>query len=322
MDNHRQLALICAMFSLIPDQLPKDGHHLEEIIADHEKLHEPLKKRARAQIIWHDAEKKQTTPYSIVYLHGFKASHPEGHPVHTRVAEQLGCNLYLSRLYGHGQITKKRLSDLTPENLIQSAVDALRIGQRLGDRVIIMGTSTGGALAAYLAASQSYAPSVAALVLYSPLVHFYGIRSLLLENSLSRKLLSLFPGKNFLIRQEDPFTPATKNIWYHSYHLNGALALGETVQQITRSNVLANVRCPAFLGYYYKNEKEHDRVVSTSAIKRMGQQLGTPPEDVLLKNFPEANSHVICSSLLSNAVQDVISATVSFLSKKTDLSKL
>ncbi len=309
------------MFSLIPDQLPKDGHHLEEIIADHEKLHEPLKSGPVLKLF--GMMRKKTTYALFHCLPAWLQSEPprrsSGAYKGGRTARMQPLPFKAVRTWADNKKTALRFN---PENLIQSAVDALRIGQRLGDRVIIMGTSTGGALAAYLAASQSYAPSVAALVLYSPLVHFYGIRSLLLENSLSRKLLSLFPGKNFLIRQEDPFTPATKNIWYHSYHLNGALALGETVQQITRSNVLANVRCPAFLGYYYKNEKEHDRVVSTSAIKRMAQQLGTPPEDVLLKNFPEANSHVICSSLLSNAVQDVISATVSFLSKKTDLSKL
>lgn len=303
----------------LPVSLPDNGEELEKTIARHEQHYEPLKKGTQAKIVWNNPTKKNRTPYSIVYLHGFKASHPEGYPVHQTVAEKLGCNLYLSRLYGHGQITQQRLGDLTPHKLIESAEDAYRAGQKIGEKVILMGTSTGGSLATYMAASPAYSSSIAALVLYSPLVHLYGLRSLLLENSISRSLLRLIPGKNHILKEADPINVGEGNIWYHSYQLNGALVLGETIQKIMRRNVVANVKCPAFIGYYYKNKRNHDRIVSTSAIKRMARWLGTPAEDIVLKNFPQANSHVICSSLLSNAVQNVTSATVDFLINKTTL---
>lgn len=307
--------------SPLPVSLPDNGTELENILARHEQRHQPLKKGTEAQIVWHNEQKKNKTPYAIVYLHGFKASHPEGRPVHQKVAQTLGCNLYLSRLYGHGLLRSQNLADLTPAKLIESAEDACRIGQKIGKKVILMGTSTGGSLTAYLAASPAYSSSIAALVLYSPLVHLYGLRSLLLEHSFSRNLLRIIPGKDYLISEPEPISAGEGNIWYHSYQLNGALALGETIQKIMRPSVVANVHCPAFIGYYYKNRRSHDRIVSTSAIKRMAHWFGTPDADIVLKNFPHANTHVICSSLLSHAVQDVISATTHFLTDKTGLKK-
>ena len=44
------------------------------------------------------------------------------------------------------------LVDLTPENYLESAANAIAIGKALGDSVIIMATSTGGTLALTLAA--------------------------------------------------------------------------------------------------------------------------------------------------------------------------
>jgi len=294
--------------------LPEQPAALDKIIALHEKAAKPLKKDAEARIIWHNEQHKSKTPWSIVYLHGFKGSQGEGYPVHRTIAQTFGCNLYLARLHGHGLIRKHNLGDLSSEDLLQSAMEACRIGEKIGGNVIVMGTSTGASLALYAAASNRFSNIIKALVLYSPLVHLYGINSLLLENSIGRTALRFIPGKNHQIKY-DPFSPEEEAIWYSSYLLNGALVLGETVQKIMRSSLFAQVQCPVFTGYYYKNSLHHDRVVSTSAIKRMMQKLGTVSSKKLLVNFPNAGSHVIANSLLSNAVQDVIRETSSFLER-------
>jgi pimeloyl-ACP methyl ester carboxylesterase len=286
---------------------------LEESIAQDERQASPLKQGAQASIVWYNEEKKNVTPYSIVYLHGFKGSRGEGHPVHRHIAKTFGCNLYLSRLYGHGQIKAQKFDDLTPHKYIRSAKKALNIGRAIGDRVLIMGTSTGGLLGLYLASLSDYSPAIAGLILYSPLIHFYGMNSLLLEHGPSRSLLRLFAGSNYQLHTADSFNPDHGNIWYRSYHLNGALALGKTVQKIVSPALFRSVTCPVFLGYYYKSRHSHDRVVSTSAIRRAAKQLGTPPSGLTLKNFPEAGSHVICSSLLSYATDEVTASTEQFL---------
>lgn len=298
-----------------PTSLPDDATALEEIISIHENAAEPLKGDARARIIWQDEQKKEKTAYSIVYLHGFKGSQAEGYPTHQTIANMLGCNLYLARLSRHGLKRKENFSNLSSKKLLQSAVDACRVGEKIGEKVIVMGTSTGASLALYTAAVESTLP-ISTLVLYSPLVHLYGINSLLFENPIGRSFLRLIPGKDYTLGS-DPFSPKEEAIWYSSYCLNGALALGETIQKIMRPSVFSKVQCPVFAGYYYKNAAHHDRVVSTPAIKRMMKRLGTPPSKQMLTNFSGAESHVIANSLLSHAVNEVIEQTAVFLTRHT-----
>jgi pimeloyl-ACP methyl ester carboxylesterase len=217
-------------------------------------------------------------------------------------------------------IRDQYFDDLTTSALIRSAADACRIGEKIGKKVILMGTSTGGALALMMAASDSFSPSIAGLILYSPLIHLYGMNALLLENALVRSALRLYPGKRYqLSGKAPPSAEEDHHIWYHSYQLNGALALGQMIQMYMTPSLFSAVHCPAFIGYYYRNRHAHDRMVSTAAIKRMTGQLGTHPPDIELKNFPDADAHVICCSLLSDAVREVIHSTQQFLIEKLDM---
>jgi|AntRauTorckE6833_2_1112554.scaffolds.fasta_scaffold06431_4 pimeloyl-ACP methyl ester carboxylesterase len=300
--------------------LSTDAPHLEKQIAEHENRARPLKKDAEARIIWQDENNKSKTPYSIVYLHGFKGSQGEGYPVHRHIAETLGCNLFLSRLHGHGQIKTNRLADLSPQKLIHSAEYALKIGQQIGKKVLVMGTSTGGSLGLYLAGTKPFSSGIAGLILYSPLIHLYGIQSLMLENKAGRQLLKIWPGKNHQLRYFDPFLPSGPNAWYKSYRLNGALALGNLVQKYMTPALFKRVQCPTFLGYYYKNKRNHDRVVSTKAIQRMAGQLSTDAAKVQLQNFPAANTHVICNDYLSNDWKNVAHSTEQFLKEKMNIT--
>lgn len=308
------------MTAWLPANLPDDPEALEALIARREQQARPLKRGAEARIVWSNEQRKQKTPYALVYLHGFRGSQGEGAPTHRTVARLFGCNLYLSRLYGHGQIKSNKFGDLRPHHLVRSAEEACRIGQQIGKKVILMGTSTGAALSLYLAGSAAFRSAISGLILYSPLIHLYGIHSLLLENRWIRGLLAHIPGRNHQLRRGDPFTPRENHIWYRSYRLNGALALGEMTQELMRPSLFKRVQCPAFIGYYYKDRYQHDRVVSTSAIKRMAAGLGTPPAERVLRNFPGAGSHVICSGILSESVQEVIDESGRFLREKIGLT--
>jgi pimeloyl-ACP methyl ester carboxylesterase len=297
----------------LPSLLPDDPEKLEQLIANHERKSSPLKQGNEARIIWHDERHKAKTSFSLIYLHGFKGSHGGGAPVHQKVAQTLGCNLYLARLAGHGQITDRPLAGLTASALIRSATDACRVGEKIGHKVIIMGTSVGGALALYLAGTAPFSASIAAIVVYSPLIHIYGRYSLLLEHSLGRGLLRLFPGKDHQIHSNSEPDPEERRIWYSDYQLSGALAIGKFVQKQIRPKLFRQIECPTFIGYYYKNKTSFDRTVSVAAIKKMATRLGAPRSKISLNNFPEAHAHVICSPLVSDAVNEVMDSTICFL---------
>ena len=110
---------------------------LEQRIAQSESR-QPVKPHNEARIVWHNAENPQKTPYAVVYLHGFSASQKEGEPTHLQFAKRYGCNLYLSRLYGHGLDKPEQFKDLTADKLLQSAMEAVNIGRMMGDKVILM----------------------------------------------------------------------------------------------------------------------------------------------------------------------------------------
>ena len=85
--------------------VPAGAAELENFVKENESLHK-IKPNNEARIIWANDSSKQKTEYAIVYLHGYSASQEEGSPIHTNIAKEFGCNLYLSRLAEHG-IDKK-----------------------------------------------------------------------------------------------------------------------------------------------------------------------------------------------------------------------
>ena len=106
------------------------------------------------------------TPYSVLYLHGFSATRQETAPLAEIVAARLEANLYETRLTGHGR-KRESLTGVRAEDWLQDAVEALTIAARLGERVIVIGTSTGATLAAAML-GHPVMDSVDTLVMISP----------------------------------------------------------------------------------------------------------------------------------------------------------
>ncbi|HET6528010.1 MAG TPA: alpha/beta hydrolase [Balneolaceae bacterium] len=292
------------------ENIPNQLSELDNFLAERESKYD-LKPDTNAKIVWNSASPHQKTDFSIVYLHGFRASRLEGYPVHQQIAKKFGYNLFLARLEEHGMNTDSPLLHLTEEKLLDSARFAFEIGRRIGKKVILMGTSTGGSLALWLAAQEQLKRSIEALILYSPLIDFYGLREKLLVTNWFRKLLQVVPGKSHIMEKHQ--TAVENKIWYDSYALQGALALGALVQHHMKKGLFSKIQCPVFTGYYYKNFVNQDKVVSVSAIKRMMRQLGSDTEIIRFTNFPHAQTHVICSSFLSKAVEQVIIKTGEFV---------
>ena len=292
-------------------EIPQNVSDLDNFLAQRESEYD-LKPRTEANIIWNSGSSKHKTEYAIVYLHGFRASHPEGDPVHRTIAQTFSYNLFLSRMEEHGITSEYPLRNLTVEKMLRSARFALAMGQKIGHKVILMGTSTGASLALWLASQRKFEQSISSLILYSPLIRFYGFKQQAMMSAFTRKTLRYLLGSNYLITTSDT-TYAQDRIWNKSYALEGALALGTFVERYMKYERFAKINCPVFTGYYYKNKYNQDKVVSVPAIKKMVKHLGTRTELIKSMNFPEAQNHVICSSLLSKMVPDVTKATISFM---------
>lgn len=284
---------------------------VEQFIAARENEIGNVREEARARIVWADAAAKNKTETGLVYLHGFKASHGEGHPVHRKIAETFGFNAYLARLKGHGLYDEAPFGELTADDFRESAEFALKAGLGISKRVVLMGTSTGASLALYLAAREHYRQHIAAVILYSPLIRFYGMQQFL-QPGWSRNILSRIPGNDYLVKVASETGEAQK-IWYDRYRLRGAIALGRFISETMREETFRRVRCPAFIGYYYRDPLHRDRVIALRPLKKLPGLLGSGTESARLVNFPEAGTHVIASELYSNSVGRVLRETSRFL---------
>lgn len=273
---------------------------LENKIQSEEFEGRDLKEDNEARIVWYGDRRYTKTKNVLVYLHGFTASQGEGFPTHRDFANRFGMNLYLSRLARHG-LKENRLSELTPQKLLESASKAVQIGRKLGRDIYLMGTSTGASLALYLA---SIIPDIKAVIAYSPLIRFYNPRidwityrpAGLLFNGLDRWRNSLH------IKSVDPFE---KQYWYPSYDLQSLNALRTFIYKTMCDSTYRRIKCPVFVGYFYKNKELQDQRVSVPSILNMFRSLATPNDLKRKRNFPSADSHVIACKYTSNAWKEV-----------------
>lgn len=256
-----------------------------------------------ARIVWADSQHRKT-PYSIVYLHGFSASAKEGDPVHQDFARQFGYNLYLSRLDGHGLDTSEALLGMTSAGLWRDAKEALAIGKKLGNKVILVGTSTGGTLALLLAAE--FPKDVAAVVNLSPNIAINEAMIGLLDEPWGIYMARLVKGSKY--NEYVPENPEKARYWYTKYRLEAVVELENLVDHTMRPTLFKKVRQPVLNLYYYKNEKEQDPTVKVSAILDMHRALGTPEKLKRAVAIPNAGAHVIGSSITSGDVPGVEAA--------------
>jgi esterase/lipase len=179
----------------------------------------------------------------------------EGDPVHRQFAKHFGCNLYLSRLQAHGVDTTDPLGNFTAEGLWNSAVEALAIGKRLGKKVILMSTSTGGTLALKLATIY---PDIAGLFLFSPNIEINDNKAWLLNNPWGLQIAKSIVGD---MRTVSDTTAIYARYWNYQYKTSSVVQLQELLETTMKASVFEKVTQPTLLLYYYKTEKEQDPVV-------------------------------------------------------------
>jgi esterase/lipase len=283
---------------------------LEDLVKEKQDSTQGLKPRNEAKIIWADSLNKRKTPYSIVYIHGFGASEMEGYPVHRKIAKHFQANLYLVRLPEHGINREDAMKYLSAQKLVDEVREAYMIGKSLGDSVIVVGTSMGGALSLVLGSEK---PDMKALVLYSPAIREGGEALEQFFRPWSKFIAEKFVFKNGMNLTQREGEKA--KYWSTQYHVNGYESLAVLLRSKMNAETFLKIKIPIFLGYYYKNEQEQDFVVSVAKMLEMYDQLGTEDNQKRKMAFPETGDHVIASSITSHDWEGVLQETIQFLEK-------
>jgi esterase/lipase len=290
------------MFKLTGD-LPT----LEKQINEGETAEKGIRPDCQARIVWADSLKKERTKLAILYIHGFSATQQEGNPVHRNLAKKYGANLYLARLAGHGiDLGDSTMATVTADDFVRSAEYALAVAKTLGDEVVVVATSFGGALTTYLASQH---PEIKAIVMYSPCIKIYDDNAEILDNPWGLELGKAVSGS--YVRDFKAQNAEHAKYWSTHYHLNGVVALQNFLTNAMNPETFARVKCPAFMGYYYKNEEEQDKVVSVPAMLKMFEELGSTNKQKVA--FTKVGNHVLASPILSKDVATVQAETEKFL---------
>ncbi|MBT0810796.1 alpha/beta fold hydrolase [Litoribacter ruber] len=296
-------------------EVPIDPLELDAYLQLREDTVKGLKEDNEAKIIWADSSTKHKTEYAFVYIHGFGASEKEGHPLHRELAQYFGANLFLTRLPEHGIDRNDAFRHLSAQQLADAAREAYSIGKAIGDKVVVIGTSMGGALTLMLGSEQE---DIEALVLLSPAIRdFEGRLELLFQPWMTNLLASAITneeGVQIIERSGDK-----AQYWSEQYHVNAYTSLAVLLKSKMNTDTFEQIKQPVFMGYYYKDDENQDFVVSVPAMLDMFEELGTDEKLKVKMAFPEANDHVIGSAITSEDWQSVLEACKEFLSQRVGI---
>lgn len=284
--------------TLRPVAVPED---VEGWLAEQEAAVPDLRAGTEKRILWADPAGKGRTPVALVYIPGFSATRQEMSPLPERVAAELGANLYLARLTGHGS-TGEALAAATVNDWLNDVQEAVAIGGRLGERVVIMGSSTGAGLVTWLAAEGKLGPAVAGIVLFSP---NYGSRtagSELLVGPWARPLARLAIGPE---RSWEPSNEGHAAFWTYRYPVEAAVQAMATVALIRRSDP-GRIELPIRIYYSPK-----DTVVDPARTQAIFARIGSADKAlVAAPDGDDPDHHILAGNILSPSTTARLAAEV------------
>ena len=258
-------------------------------LANSENSYTDIRPGDAKSIVWADPSTKAKTPFSIVYLHGFSASVQELRALPDKVAEALGANLFFTRLAGHGR-SSEAMGEARLEDWFEDFSEALAIGEALGERVIVMGTSTGASLATLALADPRIAARISAAVFFSP---NYGINSFgafLLTTPIAPQLARLLIGP---MRGFAPYNEGHAAHWTTRYPTSALLPMAALVKLSVNSPV-EQINTPALFLY-----SSLDQIVRPDKVREVAGRWGGPYEIFDAGKTGDPANHVIAGDIIS-----------------------
>jgi esterase/lipase len=263
--------------------LARQEARFDDIVADTEK-----------RVIWVDAPESKAD-WAIVYVHGFSASSEEVRPLPDDVARALGANLIYTRLTGHGR-PGHAMAEGSVQAWMEDLAEALAIARRIGDRVMLMGTSTGATLAT-LALHEDMGQGVDGVVFISPNYQVQDPAAVLLTFPAARWWAPLVAGR------ERGFTASSADhdlYWSTSYPTVALLPMAASVQA-AKSAPHEQAKAPALFIFDPADDVvNHDQ--TRAVASRWGGHAQIHTVDVTGRG--DDNHHVIAGDVMSPMMTD------------------
>ncbi|MEL6791961.1 MAG: alpha/beta fold hydrolase, partial [Pseudomonadota bacterium] len=180
-------------------------------------------------------------------------------------------------------------------------LEALEIGRRIGERVIVIGTSTGATMATIALADPDAARNVAGLVAISPNYAVKGAPLAVLTAPLARQILPLAFGAE---RSWEPLNEAQAKWWTTSYPLAAILPMAAAVKE-ARSIAVEDIAAPALFIF-----NDGDQVVDHAMTREIAARWGGPASLEIVEPGPDDTpfKHVVAGDILSPGLTDEVTA--------------
>jgi alpha-beta hydrolase superfamily lysophospholipase len=267
--------------------LPDD---LDAYLAAEEAKFTDITPGSAKRIVW-AGEPGAKTPLAIIYLHGFSATAEEIRPVPDMVAQAVGANLFYTRLAGHGR-TGAAMGEVAAGDWVEDLAEAMAIGRKLGERVVIIATSTGTPLAAIAATDPALSDGLAGVVMISPNLGVKATAGMILDMPLARYWGPLVAGA---AREFPPKNAQHAAHWTMRYPTLALFPMQALVREGRNLDVSA-AKVPALVIY-----APGDQVIDVARIAPFVAAWGgaTQVETVVMGPADDPYSHVIAGDILS-----------------------
>jgi pimeloyl-ACP methyl ester carboxylesterase len=273
-----------------------------------------LIRETKKRIAW-AGEENVVTPISFVYLHGFSDSNRvQGNSI-DRIAAEFGANVFYTRFAGHGYDYPagiEALGEATLQMWADDAIEALRIGQLIGNKVVMIGFSTGAPLAAWASTVEREADG---LILISP---NFGLRDRMSELAIGpwgRQFVRIFKGE--VTVYSTPAKGQHKRYSTGEYYSNAIVTMMATVK-MGRSADLERITSPVLVVY-----SPNDQFIAPEAFREAVEKMAASEtkEHAVASRTGHPDEHVLMGDLVSSeeVTNEVEVAIVNFV--RSHLSK-
>lgn len=240
----------------------------------------------------------------VVFLHGFSATRQEIAPLAERVAAGLGASLVEARLTGHGHVDNP-MSGVLAEHWMADAERVLTRAAELGDKLVVIGSSTGATLAAAML-DQPVAERIHTLVMLSPNFLPQGAGASWLTRPGGPLLARLIAGET---RCWEPANDLQARYWSTCYPTAATI---EVMRLVDRANTLVTGEHRQGLLVFYSRD---DQVVSPDAILAAYEAFQSPRKLLVeVTDSGDAKDHILAGDIMSpDTTERVVGQILDFI---------
>ncbi len=301
---------IKADIGFVPAPVPGTAREVENYVTRSEAMFSDIRPGAEKMIAWSDPSRKNVTRYSIVYIHGYSACRQELAPLVNIVAKKIGANVFYTRLKGHMR-EPDALAGITAGDWLRDAGEAYEIGRRIGEKTVIIGTSTGATLAAWLL-TLGDTEDIAGAVMISP---NFAPKSMAAKAVLwpwGKQLTELALGK---YRVWTPRNEGEKKYWNYRQPVEAVFTMMSLVGYVDGLD-LSRIDRPVLVIY-----SPDDTVVDGGRTRKKFKEIGSNSKVIIpFTGSGDKYQHILAGDILSPgttlAVADMITVFLAQLDSK------